>query len=54
MSEPLLPAYVSDSHRPATVYPTPPGRWVGEPAGPSPHVRSMTYACFESEVGEET
>ncbi len=35
MSEPLLRAYVSDSHRPATAYALP-GRWVGEPAWPSP------------------
>ncbi|MFE6622016.1 CocE/NonD family hydrolase [Streptomyces sp. NPDC057740] len=44
MSEPLLRSYVSDSHPPATVYPTLPGRWVGEPAWPSPHVRTVTYA----------
>ncbi|MEU8848918.1 CocE/NonD family hydrolase [Streptomyces sp. NPDC048564] len=44
MAEPLLRSYVSDSHRPATVYPTLPGRWVGEPAWPSPHVRAVTYA----------
>ncbi|MEY9993446.1 hypothetical protein ABIE67_005478 [Streptomyces sp. V4I8] len=44
MSEPLLRSYVSDSHRPATVYPTLPGRRVGEPAWPSPHVRTVTYA----------
>ncbi len=31
-----LRAYVSDSHPPATVYDTLPGRWVGEPAWPSP------------------
>ncbi|MGN9761786.1 CocE/NonD family hydrolase C-terminal non-catalytic domain-containing protein [Streptomyces sp. SD31] len=45
LSDPLPRVYVSDSHRPATVYPTLPGRWVGEPAWPSPHVRGVTYAC---------
>lgn len=44
MAEPLLRSYVSDSHPPATVYPTLSGRWVGEPAWPSPHVRTVTYA----------
>lgn len=39
--DPLLRAYVSDSHRPATVYDTLPGRWVGEPAWPSPHVTTV-------------
>ncbi|WP_405973550.1 CocE/NonD family hydrolase [Streptomyces sp. NBC_00988] len=42
-SDPLLRAYVSDSHPPATVYDTLPGRWVGEPAWPSPHVKTTTY-----------
>jgi putative CocE/NonD family hydrolase len=44
MAEPLLRAYVSDSHPPATVYDTLPGRWVGEPAWPSPGVSGVTYA----------
>jgi predicted acyl esterase len=43
MREPLLRAYVSDSHRPATVYDTLPGRWVGEPTWPSPHVTTVSY-----------
>jgi uncharacterized protein len=44
MTEPLLRAYVSEAHPPATVYETLPGRWVGEPAWPSPHVKPVTYA----------
>jgi putative CocE/NonD family hydrolase len=44
LDEPRLRAYVSDSHRPATTYPTLPGRWVGEPAWPSPNVTPITYA----------
>ncbi|MFD3614988.1 CocE/NonD family hydrolase [Streptomyces sp. NPDC058676] len=43
MSEPLLRAYVSDSHPPATVHDTLPGRWVGEPAWPSPNVTTISY-----------
>lgn len=43
MREPLLRAYVSDSHPPATVYETLPGRWVGERAWPSPNVTTVSY-----------
>ncbi|MFJ6084268.1 CocE/NonD family hydrolase [Streptomyces sp. NPDC092369] len=43
MADPLLRSYVSDSHPPATVHDTLPGRWVGEPAWPSPHVKTTTY-----------
>ncbi|MFF0081152.1 CocE/NonD family hydrolase [Streptomyces canus] len=43
MREPLLRAYVGDSHPPATVYDTLPGRWVGEPAWPSPNVTTVSY-----------
>ncbi|MEU1038255.1 CocE/NonD family hydrolase [Streptomyces sp. NPDC005907] len=44
LSEPLLRAYISDSHVPATVYPALPGRWVGEDAWPSPSVTPVSYA----------
>ncbi|MGN9819063.1 CocE/NonD family hydrolase [Streptomyces sp. SD11] len=44
MSEPLLRSYVSDSHPPATAYPVLPGRWVGDPAWPSPLVAHVPYA----------
>ncbi|EDY55006.1 MULTISPECIES: CocE/NonD family hydrolase [Streptomyces] len=43
MREPLLRAYIGDSHPPATVLDTLPGRWVGEPAWPSPHVTTVAY-----------
>ncbi|WP_406159608.1 CocE/NonD family hydrolase [Streptomyces canus] len=43
MREPLLRAYVSDSHPPATVYDTLPGHWVGEPTWPSPNVTTVSY-----------
>ncbi|WP_426568965.1 CocE/NonD family hydrolase [Streptomyces canus] len=44
LAEPLLRAYVIDSHAPATTHAALPGRWVGEPAWPSPDVSSVTYA----------
>ncbi|WP_053849557.1 CocE/NonD family hydrolase [Streptomyces sp. NRRL B-24085] len=43
MREPLLRTWVSGSHPPATVYDTLPGRWVGEPAWPSPAVTTVAY-----------
>ncbi|MFF3952853.1 CocE/NonD family hydrolase [Streptomyces sp. NPDC001890] len=44
MAEPLLRAWISESHRPATVYETLPGRWVGEDSWPSPNVTPVAYA----------
>ena len=44
MSEPLLRSYVMDSRPPATLYQTLPGRWVGDPAWPSPLVTPVSYA----------
>ncbi|MFE9622451.1 CocE/NonD family hydrolase [Streptomyces sp. NPDC006527] len=43
LAEPLLRAYVIGSHAPATAHAALPGRWVGEPAWPSPGVSSVTY-----------
>ncbi|MFC9752808.1 CocE/NonD family hydrolase [Streptomyces sp. NPDC056921] len=44
MAEPLLRAWISESHRPATVYETLPGRWVGEDSWPSPDIAPVAYA----------
>ncbi|MYR43835.1 CocE/NonD family hydrolase [Streptomyces sp. SID5910] len=44
MEEPLLRSWISESHRPATVYPELPGRWVGDPAWPSPYVTPVPHA----------
>ncbi|MFI5758314.1 CocE/NonD family hydrolase [Streptomyces sp. NPDC051569] len=44
MDEPLLRSWMTASHPPATVYPELPGRWVGEPAWPSPNVTPVPYA----------
>ncbi|MFF0226026.1 CocE/NonD family hydrolase [Streptomyces sp. NPDC004629] len=43
MSEPLLRAYVVESHRPDPARAALPGRWVGEPAWPSPNVTSVAH-----------
>ncbi|MET9437719.1 CocE/NonD family hydrolase [Streptomyces sp. NPDC006551] len=48
MAEPLLRSWISESHPPATVYEELPGRWVADPAWPSPHVTPVTYA-FQGE-----
>ncbi|WP_370414331.1 CocE/NonD family hydrolase [Streptomyces fradiae] len=44
MAEPLLRSWIGDSHPPATVYEELPGRWVADPAWPSPNVTPVTYA----------
>ncbi|MGQ4377289.1 CocE/NonD family hydrolase [Streptomyces sp. SAS_267] len=44
LSVPLLRSYVMDAHPPATVYARIPGRWVGDPAWPSPSVTPVAYA----------
>ncbi|MGC5004461.1 CocE/NonD family hydrolase [Streptomyces sp. NBC_00353] len=44
MSEPLLRSWISESHRPATVYETLPGRWVGDTGWPSKNVVTIAYA----------
>lgn len=44
MAEPLLRSWISESHRPATVYETLPGRWVGDTSWPSENVSPVAYA----------
>ncbi|WP_024874155.1 CocE/NonD family hydrolase [Saccharomonospora piscinae] len=38
MAEPMLRIWMQESAKPATAYEQRPGRWIGEPAWPSPHV----------------
>ncbi|GLU48508.1 CocE/NonD family hydrolase [Nocardiopsis ansamitocini] len=38
MDEPMLRSWMQDSMPPSTAYEERPGRWVGEPSWPSPHV----------------
>ncbi|MFE4961697.1 CocE/NonD family hydrolase [Streptomyces sp. NPDC056660] len=44
MDGPMLQAWMQDSVPPSTSYEDRPGRWVGEPTWPSPHVRDTAYA----------
>ncbi|MFJ1549946.1 CocE/NonD family hydrolase [Streptomyces sp. NPDC088246] len=44
MAEPLLRSWISESHRPATVYETLPGRWAGETSWPSENIAPVAYA----------
>ncbi|WP_405681281.1 CocE/NonD family hydrolase [Streptomyces sp. NBC_01238] len=44
MAEPLLRSWISESHRPATVYETMPGRWVGDTSWPSENIAPVAYA----------
>ncbi len=56
MAEPMLRAYVQDSVAPASHYDIRPGRWVAEPAWPSPNIRAETLflhpARLEPRPGE--
>ncbi len=56
MAEPMLRAYVQDSVAPASHYDIRPGRWVAEPAWPSPSIRAETLflhpARLEPRPGE--
>ncbi|MGI5469501.1 CocE/NonD family hydrolase [Streptomyces sp. CA-132043] len=41
--DPLLRSWISESHPPATVYDELPGRWVADPAWPSPHITPTAH-----------
>jgi hypothetical protein len=43
MAEPMLRSWIQDSVPPATWYETRPGRWVADPAWPSPYVTGQDY-----------
>lgn len=43
MDEPMLRIWMQETVPPSTAYDTRPGRWVGEPAWPSPHVHECAY-----------
>ncbi|MFF8395644.1 CocE/NonD family hydrolase [Streptomyces sp. NPDC016172] len=43
MDGPMLMAWMQDSVPPSTSYEERPGRWVGEPDWPSPHIRPVTH-----------
>ncbi|WP_327369252.1 CocE/NonD family hydrolase [Streptomyces sp. NBC_01217] len=44
LAEPLLRSWISESHRPATVYGTLPGRWVEDTSWPSENITPVAYA----------
>ncbi|MBA8825438.1 hypothetical protein FHX42_002789 [Saccharopolyspora lacisalsi] len=43
MDGPMLHVWMEDSMPPSTAYEQRPGRWVGEPSWPSPHVHPVEY-----------
>ncbi|MFE9371749.1 CocE/NonD family hydrolase [Streptomyces sp. NPDC006711] len=50
MKEPPLRSWIGQSHPPATAYAELPGRWVGDPAWPSPHITPVAYALSGAPV----
>ncbi|GGR92975.1 peptidase S15 [Streptomyces aureoverticillatus] len=44
MDEPMLRVWMQESVPPSTAYEERPGRWVGEPSWPSPHIRPTELA----------
>ncbi|WP_234332314.1 CocE/NonD family hydrolase [Streptomyces sp. NRRL S-87] len=50
MAEPLLRSWIGASRPPATTYERSEGRWVGDPAWPSPHVTPVVYGLQGEEV----
>ncbi|SMQ14655.1 hypothetical protein SAMN06272771_0959 [Streptomyces sp. Ag82_O1-12] len=51
MDGPMLLAWMQDSVPPSTSYEERPGRWVGEPDWPSPHIRSETHPLTRHTIG---
>ncbi|EHR49874.1 putative hydrolase, CocE/NonD family [Saccharomonospora marina XMU15] len=49
---PMLYAWMQDSVPPSTSYEQRPGRWVGEPCWPSPHVRSLRFPLDRHRLAE--
>ena len=48
---PRLRAWMQDSVPPHTAYTKRPGRWVGEPAWPSPHVKHVEHPLTRNRIG---
>ncbi|AXB42179.1 CocE/NonD family hydrolase [Amycolatopsis albispora] len=56
MDEPMLRVWLQDSVPPSTAYETRPGRWVGEPSWPSPHIAPSVHSLDAHRIarpGEE-
>ncbi|TDQ50251.1 CocE/NonD family hydrolase [Actinorugispora endophytica] len=52
MDEPMLRSWMQESMPPSTAYTERPGRWVGEPSWPSPHVVSQRRPLLPKRVAE--
>jgi len=53
MDEPMLRTWMQDSVPPSTAYEERPGRWVGEPSWPSPHVHDATHPLARHRIVPE-
>lgn len=53
MDEPMLRTFMQDSVPPSTAYEDRPGRWVGEPSWPSPHVDPVTFPLLPRKLGQQ-
>lgn len=51
MNGPVLQAWMQDSVPPSTAYEERPGRWVGEPDWPSPHIRPAVHPLTRHTIG---
>ncbi|WP_129841906.1 CocE/NonD family hydrolase [Streptomyces sp. RFCAC02] len=51
MDGPMLRAWMQESVPPSTSYEERPGRWVGEPSWPSPHVTEVGYPLLGHRIG---
>ncbi|CAL9374175.1 hypothetical protein SUDANB108_00928 [Streptomyces sp. enrichment culture] len=51
MDGPMLRTWMQDSVPPSTSYEERPGRWVGEPHWPSPHIRQVTHPLTRHTIG---
>jgi putative CocE/NonD family hydrolase len=53
MDGPTLRAWMQDSVPPSTSYEDRPGRWVGEPAWPSPHVQDRVHGLARHRIAQQ-
>ncbi|WP_052849802.1 CocE/NonD family hydrolase [Streptomyces avicenniae] len=51
MDGPMLRAWMQESVPPSTAYEERPGRWVGEPSWPSPHIEETAYPLLGPRLG---
>jgi len=54
MLEPMLRAWMQDSVAPTTYYHQRPGRWIGEPAWPSPNIETRSFVLSWPSTLEES